>query len=203
MLLSVNSTNPQKRLIRQAVETIDAGGIIIYPTDTVYGLGCDLFNKRGIERIYEIKRRSKKEPLSFVCADLKDISQYAYVTDFAYKIMRRLLPGPYTFILRASRLVPKIIMPRRQTTGIRVPNHQTALALVSELGRPIISTSVKDEQGELMTDPLLIHEQYRSRVDLVIDGGIIPAMPSTVISLVDDQVEILRVGKGDVSIFQG
>jgi len=138
MLLSVNSTNPQKRLIRQAVETIDAGGIIIYPTDTVYGLGCDLFNKRGIERIYEIKRRSKKEPLSFVCADLKDISQYAYVTDFAYKIMRRLLPGPYTFILRASRLVPKIIMPRRQTTGIRVPNHQTALALVSELGRPII-----------------------------------------------------------------
>jgi len=125
MLLSVNSTNPQKRLIRQAVETIDAGGIIIYPTDTVYGLGCDLFNKRGIERIYEIKRRSKKEPLSFVCADLKDISQYAYVTDFAYKIMRRLLPGPYTFILRASRLVPKIIMPRRQTTGIRVPNHQT------------------------------------------------------------------------------
>jgi len=136
MLLSVNSTNPQKRLIRQAVETIDAGGIIIYPTDTVYGLGCDLFNKRGIERIYEIKRRSKKEPLSFVCADLKDISQYAYVTDFAYKIMRRLLPGPYTFILRASRLVPKIYHAPSTTTGIRVPNHQTALALVSELGRP-------------------------------------------------------------------
>lgn len=202
MLLSINSANPQKRLIRKAVEIVDAGGVIIYPTDTVYGLGCDLFNKKGIERIYEIKRRSKNKPLSFVCADLKDISQYAYVTDFSYKIIRRLLPGPYTFILRASRIVPKIIMPRRQTTGIRVPDHRTCLALVSELGRPIISTSVKDEQGELMTDPVLIHEKYRSRVDLVIDGGIIPAMPSSVISLVDDRVEIIRVGKGDVSVFQ-
>lgn len=202
MLLSINSVNPQLRLVRQAARILDEGGVIIYPTDTVYGLGCDLYNKRGIERIYEIKKRSKKEPLSFICADLKDISEYAFVTDFAYKIMRRLLPGPYTFILKASRLVPKIILPRRQTTGIRVPDHPTCLALVKELGRPIISTTVKDEAGELMNDPNLIHEKYRNLVDLVIDGGIIPAQPSTVISLVDDRVEVIRIGKGDVKIFQ-
>jgi len=140
--------------------------------------------------------------LSFICADLKDISEYAYVTDFAYKIMRRLLPGPYTFILRASRLVPKIILPRRQTTGIRVPDHPTCLALVKELGRPIISTSVKDEAGELMNNPTLIYEKYRAQVELVIDGGIIPAQPSTIVSLVDDRIEVLRVGKGDVKMFQ-
>ncbi len=202
MLLSINSVNPQMRLVRKAAKILDEGGVIIYPTDTVYGLGCDLYNKRGIERIYEIKKLSKKEPLSFICADLKDISEYAYVTDFAYKIMRRLLPGPYTFILRASRLVPKIILPRRQTTGIRVPDHPTCLALVKELGRPIISTSVKDEAGELMNNPTLIYEKYRAQVELVIDGGIIPAQPSTIVSLVDDRIEVLRVGKGDVKMFQ-
>ncbi len=202
MLLSINSVNPQMRLVRKAAKILDEGGVIIYPTDTVYGLGCDLYNKRGIERIYEIKKLSKKEPLSFICADLKDISEYAYVTDFAYKIMRRLLPGPYTFILRASRIVPKIILPRRQTTGIRVPDHPTCLALVKELGRPIISTSVKDEAGELMNNPTLIHEKYRAQVELVIDGGIIPAQPSTIVSLVDDRIEVLRVGKGDVKMFQ-
>ncbi|MCX7982364.1 MAG: L-threonylcarbamoyladenylate synthase [Syntrophales bacterium] len=202
MLLSINSVNPQMRLVRQAAKILDEGGVIIYPTDTVYGLGCDLYNKRGIERIYEIKKLSKKEFLSFICADLKDISEYALVTDFAYKIMRRLLPGPYTFILRASRLVPKIILPKKQTTGIRIPNHPTCLSLVRELGRPIISTSVKDDTGELMNDPILIHERFRGRVDLVIDGGIIPAQPSTIVSLVDDRVEIVRVGKGDVKVFQ-
>jgi hypothetical protein len=117
-VLSINSQNPQMRLIKKASDVLRDGGIIIYPTDTVYGLGCDLSNKRGIERIYEIKRRNKKRPLSFVCSDLKHISQYALVTDYAYKTMKRFLPGPYTFILEASRLVPKIILPKRPTTGI-------------------------------------------------------------------------------------
>jgi len=202
MLLNINSQNPQMRLIRKAVEVLRGGGIIIYPTDTVYGLGCDLFNKRGIEKIYEIKKRSKKEPLSFVCADLKDISRYALVSDYAYKTMRRFLPGPYTFILQASRLVPKIILPKRQTTGIRVPDHPICLALVQELGQPIISTSVKTEDGELLNDPFLIRETFENRVDLIIDGGVIPAAPSSVISLVDDQIDIIRIGKGDVSAFQ-
>jgi tRNA threonylcarbamoyl adenosine modification protein (Sua5/YciO/YrdC/YwlC family) len=199
MYFSVNSQNPQMRLIRKAIAILQDGGIVIYPTDTVYGMGCDLFNKRGIEKIYEIKRRSKKQPLSFVCADLKDISRYARVSDYAYKTMRRLLPGPYTFILEASRLVPKIILPKRQTTGIRVPDNQICLSLVGELGHPIISTSVTVEDGDVLSNPLEIKEKFEHCVDLIIDGGILIPEPSSVISLVDDNIEIIRVGKGDVS----
>jgi len=199
MYLSINNQNPQMRLIRKAIEILQDGGIIIYPTDTVYGMGCDLFNKRGIEKIYEIKRRKKKQPLSFVCADLKDISQYAKVSDYAYKTMKRLLPGPYTFILEASRLVPKIILPKRQTTGIRVPDNRICLSLVGELGHPIISTSVTVENGEVLSNPYEIKEQFGHCVDLIIDGGNLVSEPSSVISLVDDSIDIIRVGKGDVS----
>lgn len=199
MYVTINNQNPQMRLIRKATEILQDGGIIIYPTDTVYGMGCDLFNKRGIEKIYEIKRRKKKQPLSFVCADLKDISQYAKVSDYAYKTMKRLLPGPYTFILEASRLVPKIILPKRQTTGIRVPDNRICLSLVGELGHPIISTSVTIENGEVLTNPYEIKEQFGHCVDLIIDGGNLVSEPSSVISLVDDSIDIIRVGKGDVS----
>jgi tRNA threonylcarbamoyl adenosine modification protein (Sua5/YciO/YrdC/YwlC family) len=199
MYLAINNQNPQTRLIRKAVEIMRDGGVIIYPTDTVYGLGCALFNKKGIDKIYEIKRRNRKQPLSFVCADLKDISRYARVSDFAYKTMKRLLPGPYTFILEASRLVPKIILPKRLTTGIRVPDNQICLSLVRELGQPIISTSVTTEDGEVLSDPSEIKEKFGKRVDLIIDGGILASEPSSVISLVDDIIEIIRVGNGDVS----
>lgn len=201
MLVNINSQNPQMRLIRKAAEVLRDGGLVIYPTDTAYGLGCDLFNKRGIEKIYRIKRRSEKQPFSFVCADLKDISRYARVSDYAYKTMKRLLPGPYTFILEASRLVPKIILPKRQTTGIRVPDNRICLALVGELGQPVISTSVKDDDGELMTDPAEMERKFRHCVDLVIDGGIQAAGQSSVINLVDDQTEVIRIGKGDVTAF--
>jgi tRNA threonylcarbamoyl adenosine modification protein (Sua5/YciO/YrdC/YwlC family) len=201
MIVSINRQNPQMRLIRKAVDILRQGGIIVYPTDTYYGLGCDLFNKRGIERIYDIKRRSRKQPFSFICADLKEISRYARVSDYAYKTMRRLLPGPYTFILEASRLVPKIILPKRLTTGIRVPDDAICLALVRELGQPIISTSVSDEHGEILNSPQEIDKKFRHCVDLVIDGGMLVAEPSSVISLVDDRVEVIRTGKGDVSAF--
>jgi tRNA threonylcarbamoyl adenosine modification protein (Sua5/YciO/YrdC/YwlC family) len=200
-MLSINSQNPQMRLIRKAVDILRQGGIIIYPTDTVYGLGCDLSNKKGIERIYELKRRNRKQPLSFICSDLKHISQYAKVTDYAYKTMKRLLPGPYTFILEASRLVPKIILPKRSTTGIRVPDNQICLDLIKELGQPIISTSVKTADGEDLGTPYEIEERFGRNVDLIIDGGIIIPEPSSVISLVDDNIEIIRNGKGDVSAF--
>lgn len=200
-MISIHSQNPQMRLIKKAVDVLRDGGIIIYPTDTVYGLGCDLSNKKGIERIYEIKKRNKKEPLSFVCADLKHISQYAKVTDYAYKTMRRLLPGPYTFILEASRLVPKMILPNRQTTGIRVPDNDICLNLIRELEQPIISTSVKAPNGEHLGNPYLIEECFGKIVDMIIDGGIINPEPSSVISLVDDDIEVLRIGKGDVSAF--
>jgi tRNA threonylcarbamoyl adenosine modification protein (Sua5/YciO/YrdC/YwlC family) len=201
MLVAINNQNPQMRLIRKAVEVLRGGGIVIYPTDTVYGMGCDLFNKKGIERIYEIQRRDRKQPLSFICADLKDISRYARVSDDAYKIMKRLLPGPYTFILEASRAVPKIILPKRQTTGIRVPDNRICQALVAEMGSPVISTSVKDGEGELLSDPRIIEEFFGKRVDMIIDGGIIAAAPSSVVSLLDEGVDVIRAGKGDVSAF--
>ncbi|MBN1547034.1 MAG: threonylcarbamoyl-AMP synthase [Syntrophaceae bacterium] len=202
MLVTLHQQNPQMRWIKKAAEILQQGGVIVYPTDTVYGLGCDLFNKKGIERIYDIKKRDRKQPLSFICADLKDISQYAQVSDFAYKVMKRLLPGPYTFVLKASRLVPKAIIPKRQTTGIRVPDNRICMALVLELGRPIISTSVKDDDGEVMTDPEAIEKKFHHVVDIVLDGGISSATPSSVLSLVDDVVEIIRIGKGDVTAFQ-
>ena len=201
MLLAINNQNPQMRLIRKAVDILRSGGIVIYPTDTVYGMGCDLFNKRGIERIYEIQRRDRRKHLSFICADLKDISRYAQVSDNAYKIMKRLLPGPYTFLLDASRAVPKIILPKRLTTGIRVPDNRICQAMVAEMGSPIISTSVKNGEGELLSDPRIIDELFGTRVDMIIDGGVIAAAPSSVVSLQDDRVEVIRAGKGDVSAF--
>jgi len=201
MLIAINNQNPQMRLIRRAVEILGGGGIVIYPTDTVYGMGCDLFNKKGIERIYEIQRRDRRQPLSFICADLKDISRYARVSDDAYKIMKRLLPGPYTFVLEASRLVPKIILPKRQTTGIRVPDNRICQALVTEMGSPVISTSVKDGGSELLSDPRMIEELFGKRVDMIIDGGIIAAAPSSVVSLLAEGIEVIRAGKGDVSTF--
>jgi tRNA threonylcarbamoyl adenosine modification protein (Sua5/YciO/YrdC/YwlC family) len=200
MLLKIHDKNPQMRLIRKAVQVLRDGGIVVYPTDTAYGMGCDLFNKRGIERIYEIKRRSRTQPFSFICSDLSDISNYAVVTNYAYKIMKRLLPGPYTFILGASRLVPKILLPKRKEVGIRIPDHEVCLSLVREFGGPIISTTVRLPDEEILTDPEIIEERIGHSVDLVIDSGILSPELSTVVSLVDDTPEILREGKGDADV---
>jgi tRNA threonylcarbamoyl adenosine modification protein (Sua5/YciO/YrdC/YwlC family) len=202
MLLTINNDNPQMRLVRKVVEILNSGGIIVYPTDTVYGIGCDLFNKKGIEKIHEIKRRSLKQPFSFICADLKDISNYALVSNHAYKNMRRLLPGPYTFVLEASRLVPKILLTKRKTVGIRVPDNNICLTLVRELGHPVISTSVTTGEDDVLSDPSEIENRYGRTVDLVIDGGILTTEKSSVISFLDDIPEVIRAGKGDVSIFQ-
>ncbi len=193
MLLSVNPDNPQKRLINKLVKVLDQGGLIIYPTDTFYGIGCDLFNKKSIQQVYQIKRRPLKKPFSFVCADLKDISLYAQVSNYAYRIMKRLLPGPYTFILEGTRLVPKLMLTRRRTVGIRVPKNKICLDIVKSLGRPIISTSVQ------LDDPSVIHDTYSSFVEVVIDGGVISYEPSTVVSLIDDNPELIRKGKGDIN----
>ncbi|MDD2671447.1 MAG: L-threonylcarbamoyladenylate synthase [Syntrophales bacterium] len=201
MMLAINRDNPQMRLIRKAVDMLREGGIIVYPTDTVYGLGCDLFNKKGIEKIYEIKRRSRKKPLSFVCADLKDISHYALVSNFAYKVLRRYLPGPYTFVLEASREVPKILLQKRTAVGIRVPDNLICTTLVRELGNPIINTSAKIAEDEILSDPAEI-QKIMKQVDLVIDGGILVSEKSSVISLVDDVPLVLRAGKGDIGDFQ-
>jgi tRNA threonylcarbamoyl adenosine modification protein (Sua5/YciO/YrdC/YwlC family) len=202
MMIRINNQNPQPRLIRRVVEVLEDGGIIAYPTDTVYGLGCSLYQKKAIERIYLIKRSEKNRPFSFICADLKDISLYCRVTNYAYKIMKRLLPGPYTFVLEGTRLVPKIMLTKRKTAGIRVPNNPICLALVKELGHPIITTSAMLPGGAALYDPADIDRHLGKSLDLVIDGGVLVSEPSSVIDLTGDTPEILRKGKGDVSFFE-
>lgn len=199
-MIKVNPQNPQIRLIRRVVEVLQEGGVVAYPTDTVYGFGCSLYNKKAIERIYQIKRSEKHRPFSFICADLKDISLYCKVSNYAYKTMKRLLPGPYTFILEGTKLVPKIMLtPKRKTAGIRVPNHPIALALVKELGHPIISTSATLPGGEVLYDPVDIDQKVGKLLDLIVDGGILVSEPSSVIDLTNDVPKIVRQGKGDVS----
>ena len=201
MLWRINPQNPQPRLIRRVVEALQGGGVIAYPTDTVYGLGCSLYNKKGIERIYRIKRTEKSRPFSFICADLKDISLYCKVSNYAYKTMKRLLPGPYTFILEGTKLVPKIMLTRRLTAGIRVPNNPICMAIVRELGHPIISTSAMLPGEEMLYDPAEIDRELGRALDLVIDGGLCVSEPSSVIDLTGDRPQVLREGKGDVSLF--
>jgi len=202
MLLHINHDNPQQRLIDQVVDILKRGGIIAYPTDTYYGIGCDIMNKKAIERIYQLRQRAKKKPFSFICSSLKNISHYAKVTNYAYKNMRRLLPGPYTFVLEGSKLVPKIMLTKRKTAGIRVPDNRICMALVEALGNPILSTSAKALDGSIFYDASLIHEHFNNRLDAVIDGGYVPGQPSSVVSIIDDSPEIIREGVGDVSIFK-
>jgi len=201
MIFRINPTNPQKRLIDKSVDILKEGGVMAYPTDTLYGFGCDMYNKKSIQRIYQIKKRDPKKPFSFICSDLKNISLYAQVTNQAYKIMKRCLPGPYTFILLGTKLVPKIMVTKRKTVGIRVPNNNICLALVKSLGNPIISTSVGFSGREVLSDPSLIEETFGSQIDLTIDGGILVNQPSTIISLIDDRVEVIREGLGEFHQF--
>ena len=195
MIVSINSQNPQQRLINRVSEVLDKGGLIAYPTDTFYGIGCDLFNKKGIKLIYKLKNRPLKQPFSIICDSLKEISRYAQVSNYAYKNMKRLLPGPYTFILEGTKLVPKLMLTKRKTVGIRVPDNMICLDIVRTLGRPIISTSAKLE------DPFSIQEAYSSYLQIVIDGGVLYPNPSSVISLIGDVPEVIRKGKGDVNDF--
>ena len=202
MLLKVNPYNPQVRHIHRVVDILKGGGIVAYPTDTFYGIGCDIMNKKAIEKVYAIKKRNKSKPFSFICPDLKDISKYAKVSNMAYRNMKRLLPGPYTFVLPGSKMVPKIMLTKRRTAGIRVPDHSIALALANELGHPIISTSATHVDGTVFEDPSLLHDHFIKTIDAVIDGGPVPGEPSSVISLIDDIPEIIRHGAGDIDIFE-
>ncbi|MBW2108280.1 MAG: threonylcarbamoyl-AMP synthase [Deltaproteobacteria bacterium] len=202
MLIQINPQNPQPRLIAKVADCLKQGGTIVYPTDTFYGLGCDIMNKKAIEKIYRLKRRNPKKPFSFICSDLKNISQYAKVSNYAYKTMRRLLPGPYTFVLEGSKLVPKIMLTQRKTAGIRVPDHRLCLSLVRALGNPVISTTVPYRKIEELSHPSLIHETLGSQIDMVIDGGPVPGAPSSVVSLIHDEPVVIREGLGDVTCFE-
>ena len=193
--------NPQLRYINKAVSVLKEGGVIIYPTDTVYGIGCDIFNKEALERIFTIKNDGLTKLFSFVCADLKDISRYARVSDYAYRTMRHLLPGPYTFILPAAKLVPKKLWSKRKTVGIRIPNNNITMKLVEDLGNPIISTSTTNRKGEVIYDPFEIKNIFNTQVDLMLSMGPLMGEPSTVVDLSDEAPEVLRKGAGDVSLF--
>jgi tRNA threonylcarbamoyl adenosine modification protein (Sua5/YciO/YrdC/YwlC family) len=184
------------------VEVLKEGGVIGYPTDTIYGVGCDLFNPEAIRKIHRLKKIEGEKPLSFICSDLKDISRYAYVSNYAYKMMKRLLPGAYTFILKATKLVPKIAMTKQNTVGIRIPGNKICLALVKELGNPIISTSVYKPNEGLFNDPVEIEERFGKQLDLVIDGEVIVAEHSSIVDLTDEFPKVIRKGKGDVSLFE-
>ena len=200
MLIQLHPVNPQQRLVQQIVQTLKQGGIIIYPTDTLYGLGCDIFQHKAVERICRIKNvQPQKANLSFVCYDLSDLSNYAKQLDTpVYRILKQYLPGPYTFILEASKQVPKILKTKKDTVGIRVPDNNIARSIVKELGNPILSASLPGEYVEEYTDPDLIHDKFEKLVDLVIDGGIGGMIPSTIISFVSGEAEVIREGAGEV-----
>jgi tRNA threonylcarbamoyl adenosine modification protein (Sua5/YciO/YrdC/YwlC family) len=193
--------NPQIRSINKAVDVLRQGGIIIYPTDTVYGIGCDIFHRDALERMFQIKSNGKEKYFSFVCSDLKDIARYAKVNDYAYRTMKHLLPGPFTFILPAAREVPKKLWSKRKTVGIRIPQNDISLHIVRELGHPIISTSVTDKGGDIMNNPDDIKELFDKQVDLMLSVGPLFGLPSSVIDLSEDQPEVIREGAGDVSLF--
>ncbi|MBN7811493.1 threonylcarbamoyl-AMP synthase [Algoriphagus sp. H41] len=194
--------NPDPRRVQQVVDVLRNGGIVIYPTDTVYGMGCDITNQRAIERICKIKGiNPRKHNFSFICADLSNIAQYTRMIDKpVFKMMKKAFPGPFTFILEASTQVPKILHSNKKTVGIRVPNHGVPRAIVEELGQPILSTSIHDEDEviEYSTDPELIYEKYQHLVDLVIDGGYGANVASTVLDCTGEEVVVVREGLGNV-----
>ncbi len=194
--LTIHPDIPQGRHLKAAAEILGAGGLIIYPTDSVYGLGCDLFDKKAVEKIYQIKGNDKRRHLSFICPDLKGIAEYAYVSNPAYKIMRHLLPGPYTFILPATRQVPKILLEKRKTVGIRVPDNAVCQALLSEFGRPVISTSACLPEQDFLTDPDELAATFARTVDLFLDAGPGGLEPSTIVDLTGDEPILIRQGKG-------
>ncbi len=201
MLLSINVDHPEPRKIRRAVEALEAGGVIAYPTDTVYGLGCDLMNKRAVERLYSIKGMDRSHPLAFVCPDLSDIARYAMVDNQVYRVLRRFLPGPYTFILEATRDVPKIVQMRRKNVGIRVPACEATRALVRELGRPIVSSTAARPGEEPLVDPHEIDAAFRG-LALVLDGGAGGIVPTSVVDLTTIPPRIVREGAGVVDEFR-
>jgi tRNA threonylcarbamoyl adenosine modification protein (Sua5/YciO/YrdC/YwlC family) len=202
MRLHIHPQNPQARQIRTAVDSLEKGGVIIYPTDTIYGIGCDIFQHKAIERICQIKQVDPvKAQLSFICSDLSDLSQYTrQISTPTYRLLKQYLPGPYTFILPASKEVPKILKSKKDTIGLRVPDHPITQAIVAMLGRPILSASLPGEQVEEYTDPDYICEQFEKRVDIIIDGGVGGLIPSTIVDLTGDEPELIRQGLGE---FQG
>ena len=204
MLLKIYPENPNPKAVNTVVECLQDGGIVIYPTDTIYGIGCDIFKQKSIERIISILgEKKKKDALTFICHDLSNLSDYTKPLDNnVFKTMKRVLPGPFTFILEANNSVPKLLQSNKKTIGVRIPDNNIIREIVRQLGHPILSTSVKDDDEviEYTTDPELIYERYGDLVDIVIDGGYGDNTPSTVVDCTSGEIEVVREGKGDVSL---
>lgn len=201
MLVVVHPDNPQERIIQQVASCLKEGGVIVYPTDTVYGFGCDIFQSKAVERICRIKGIDpEKANLSFVCSDLSDLSKYAKaISTPQYRFIKQYIPGPFTFILPASKEVPKILKSKKNTIGLRVPDHNITHAIAAALGHPILSSSLPGEMVEEYTDPHIIHDRFGKLVDMVIDGGIGGMEYSTVVDMTEEQPEIIRQGMGEIS----
>jgi tRNA threonylcarbamoyl adenosine modification protein (Sua5/YciO/YrdC/YwlC family) len=195
-IIAINPVTPQERLLRQVVEVLERGGVIAYPTDTTYGIGCDILSGKAIERIYRLKGKSRKDTLSFVCADLSHLADYAVVGNTGFRLMKRLLPGPYTFVLKATKLPPRVLQTGQKTVGIRVPDHPIPLALVHMLGRPIVNTTANRSGGAPFVHAEDIDEVLGHGIDVIIDGGPIAGGLSTVLEIQDDRVTVLREGAG-------
>jgi tRNA threonylcarbamoyl adenosine modification protein (Sua5/YciO/YrdC/YwlC family) len=198
-IVAIDPVHPQPRLVERAVATLAAGGLVAFPTDTYYGIGCDLFDKKAIERIYQLKQLPRSHELSFICADLAEVSRYAIVDNAAYRVLRRKTPGPYTFILPATRVVPDLVVRRQKTVGVRIPDSPIALEIVRRLEHPLVSTSAATPGGDVLIDPKDIKEQLGHGLDLILDAGYRPNEASSVIDLSGPQPAVVRHGKGDVS----
>ena len=205
MFIKIHQDNPDPRQVKKVVDCLQGGGVIIYPTYTVYAFGCDIYNKKAMERLCSIKNIDiKKHNLSFVCYDLSHISDFTKNLDTStYKLMKKSLPGPYTFILNANNSIPKLFKNKKKEIGIRIPDNNIPRKIVKNLGNPIVTTSVKDDDMviEYSTDPELIYEHYKKQVDMVISGGYGESTPSTIIKCTNSSPEIIRKGKGDTSLF--
>ncbi len=205
MLIKIYPENPNEKVIQQVVDVLQKGGIVIYPTDTVYGMGCDISNSKAIEKICKIRGiKPEKANFSFICYDLSHISDFTrQIDNETYRVIKKALPGPFTFIFNANKNVPKLLSSNKKTVGIRVPDNTIARSIVKMLGNPIISTSIHDDDEimEYSTDPELIHEKYQDIVDLVIDGGYGDNEPSTIVDCSEGNFEIIRQGKGDLDLY--
>lgn len=203
MLLEIHPTHPDERKIKMVIDCLKNGGIIVYPTDTIYGIGCDIYNQKAVERVCKLKGiNPEKNNLSIICNDLSHISDYTKpINNKVFRIMKNALPGAYTFILQANNSIPKLFKNKKQTIGIRVPNNTICLAIVKELGNPIMTTSIHDNDDviEYTTDPELIYERYKDQVDMVINGGYGDNQASTVLDCSGDTITVLREGKGDLT----
>lgn len=204
--IRIYEENPDPSRIAEVVDCLKRGGVIVYPTDTVYGLGCDIYNKKAMEKVAQLKGiKPNKAKFSFICSDMSEVAEYSrQINTSTFKLMRKALPGPYTFILPAASIVPKHIQSNKKNVGIRVPHNNIAIELVRALGNPIMSTSIRDEDEiiEYTTDPELIYERFRDKVDLVINGGYGNNEASTVIDLTGSTPEIIREGIGDADLFR-